>query len=61
MKFILEKGNLITNRLLTFDALESKFRDLSIKKNPECPVCGENPVITELMDYEQAACKIGTK
>ncbi|MCP4672321.1 MAG: adenylyltransferase [Desulfobacula sp.] len=58
MKFILGKGNLITSRLLTFDALESKFRDLPIKKNPECPVCGENPVITELMDYEQAACKI---
>jgi len=59
MKYILGKGNLITNRLLTFDALESKFRNLSIEKNPECPVCGEHPVITELMDYEQAACKIG--
>lgn len=59
MKYILGKGNLITNRLLTFDALESKFRDLPLEKNPDCPVCGEHPVITELMDYEQAACKIG--
>ncbi len=61
IKFILEKGDLITNRLLTFDALESRFRDLPIEKNPECPVCGENPVITQLMDYEQAACKIGSE
>lgn len=59
MKYILGKGNLITNRLLTFDALESKFRNIPIEKNPECPVCGEHPVIKELMDYEQAACKTG--
>ncbi len=59
MKYILGKGNLITNRLLTFDALESKFRNLPLEKNPDCPVCGEHRVITELMDYEQAACKIG--
>ena len=59
IKYILGKRNLITNRLLTFDALESKFRDLPLEKNPDCPVCGEHPVITELMDYEQAACKIG--
>jgi len=58
IKFILGKGDLITNRLLTFDALASKFRNLSLEKNPECPVCGDNPVITELLDYEQAACKI---
>ena len=59
MKYILGKGNLITNRLLTFDALESKFRNLPLEKNPDCPVCGEHRVITELMDYEQATCKIG--
>jgi len=58
MKYILGKGNLITNRLLTFDALESKFRDLPLEKNPDCPVCGEHRVIMELMDYEQTACKI---
>ncbi len=61
MKYILGKGNLITNRLLTFDALESNFRDLPLKKNPDCPVCGEHRAITELMDYEQAACKIGKR
>jgi len=59
LKYILGKKNLIINRLLTFDALESKFRDLPLEKNPDCPVCGEHPVITELMDYEQAVCKIG--
>ena len=59
IKYILGKGDLITNRLLTFDALDSSFRDLALEKNPECPICGEHPEITELMDYEQAACKIG--
>ncbi|NOX32667.1 MAG: molybdopterin-synthase adenylyltransferase MoeB [Deltaproteobacteria bacterium] len=59
IKFILEKGDLLTNRLLTFDALASKFREVSLERNPECPICGENRVINELMDYEQAACKIG--
>ncbi len=59
IKFILGNGELLTNRLLTFDALASKFREVPLNRNPECPICGENPVISELMDYEQAACKIG--
>ncbi len=59
IKFILKEGDLLTNRLLTFDALRTRFREVSLERNPECPVCGDNPIITELMDYEQAACKIG--
>lgn len=59
IKFILKQGTLLTNRLLTFDAMTTTFREVTIERNPECPICGENPIITELMDYEQAACKIG--
>jgi adenylyltransferase/sulfurtransferase len=40
-------------RLLTYNALEMSFRIFSIKKDPDCPVCGERPSITELIDYEE--------
>lgn len=60
IKYILKNGELLTNHLLTFDALETEFRKLSVDKNPECPICGKNPTIKELMDYEQAACAIGS-
>lgn len=52
IKVLLGKGETLANRLLLFDALGMKFRELKIKKNPHCPVCGENPTITELIDYE---------
>lgn len=58
LKFIIGKGELLTNRLLIFDAFKMKFRTVEIKKNPQCPVCGENPTITELMDYEQQVCDL---
>lgn len=58
IKFALGKGNLLTDRLLTFDALETKFREVKIKKNLDCGVCGTK-TISELVDYEQAACAIG--
>jgi len=50
VKFILGKGELLTNRLLTYNALRMKFREVPIKKNPRCPVCGENPTITTIQD-----------
>jgi len=48
IKYILGEGNLLTGRLLTYDALDMKFREVPIRKNPACPVCGENPTITKL-------------
>jgi adenylyltransferase/sulfurtransferase len=38
--------------MLIYDALELKFRELKVRKDPECPVCGKNPTVTELIDYE---------
>ena len=53
IKLILGKGNSLIGRLLLFDALAMKFRELKLRKNPECPVCGTHPTITHLIDYEQ--------
>ncbi|MBI1920254.1 MAG: molybdopterin-synthase adenylyltransferase MoeB [Geobacter sp.] len=50
IKFLLGKGDLLTGRLLTYSALRMKFREVPVKKSPKCPVCGENPTITELVD-----------
>ncbi|HEV2395141.1 MAG TPA: molybdopterin-synthase adenylyltransferase MoeB [Verrucomicrobiae bacterium] len=46
-------GAPLTNRLLLFNALDMKFRELKLRRDPECPVCGERPTITRLIDYEQ--------
>jgi molybdopterin-synthase adenylyltransferase len=48
VKFLLKKGSLLTDRLLTYDALRMRFREVRVRKNPLCPVCGENPTITRL-------------
>lgn len=58
IKYVLGKGDLLTDRLLTFDAMNTKFREVKLKKNPNCRVCGTRE-ITELHDYEQAVCAIG--
>lgn len=58
LKFILGKGKLLTGRLMIYDALDMTFREVEVKKNPKCPVCGENPTITELVDYELPGCSI---
>jgi adenylyltransferase/sulfurtransferase len=52
LKLILGAGVSLLNRLLLYDALEMKFRELKLRRDPECPVCGEHPTITELIDYE---------
>ncbi len=52
IKYIIGIGKLLTGRLLILDALKMKFRELKIEKNPDCPVCSENPLITELIDYD---------
>ncbi len=61
LKYILGKGKLLTNKLLTFDALTTHFREIELKKNEMCSVCGDNPSITELHDYEQPVCEINFK
>ena len=52
MKLILGKGRPLTGRLLFLNLLATQFQELEIRKDPTCPACGENPSITELMDYE---------
>ena len=52
LKLALGKGSSLINRLLLFNALEMKFRELKLRRDPQCPLCGENPTITELIDYE---------
>jgi len=53
VKLILEVGEPLIGRLVLFDALQTRFREVRLKKNPECPVCSENPTLTELIDYER--------
>ena len=53
IKLILGKGDSLVGRLLLVDALGMRFRELRLRKNPECPVCGEHPTVTQLIDYQQ--------
>jgi sulfur-carrier protein adenylyltransferase/sulfurtransferase len=53
IKLILGIGDPLIGRLLLIDALGMSFRQLKLRKNPDCPVCGKNPTITGLIDYEQ--------
>jgi sulfur-carrier protein adenylyltransferase/sulfurtransferase len=52
IKLILGKGDSLIGRLLLVDALNMRFRELKLRKNPECPVCGTNPTVTQLIDYD---------
>ena len=53
IKLILGKGDPLIGRLLLVDALGMRFRELKLRKNPDCPVCGTHPTVTKLIDYEQ--------
>jgi molybdopterin/thiamine biosynthesis adenylyltransferase/rhodanese-related sulfurtransferase len=53
IKLILGQGDSLAGRLLLVDALGMKFRELKLRKNPDCPVCGKNRTITKLIDYEE--------
>jgi adenylyltransferase/sulfurtransferase len=53
LKLILGIGEPLIGRLLHFDALKVKFRELNLRHDPQCPVCGENPTIFSPIDYEQ--------
>ena len=52
LKYFLGIGESLSSRLLLVDALSMTFREVRLKKNPNCPLCGENPTVTELIDYE---------
>lgn len=58
VKFLLGKGEMLTNSLLVYDGLAMTFRKLKLLRNPNCPICGESPVITALVDEAQAVCDL---
>lgn len=58
IKLLLGKGDPLVGRLLTYDSLKMKFRELKLRRDPSCPVCGPSPSITEYIDYE-GFCAIG--
>jgi len=58
LKYILDVGELLSGRLLIFSALNSSFRQVKVPKDPKCPVCSDNPTVTELIDYE-VFCSLG--
>ena len=58
LKLLLGTGTPLVGRLLLFDALALQFRELRLKKDPDCPVCGTHPTVTELIDYE-SFCGLG--
>src|ERR1700723_2840356 len=53
IKLILGQGEPLIGRLLLVDSLNMRFRELKLRKNPDCPVCGTNPTVTKLIDYDQ--------
>ena len=53
VKLIIGVGEPLINRFMIYDALRMKFRELKLRRDPECPVCGDRPTVTQLIDYEQ--------
>ncbi len=53
IKLIIGRGESLKGRLLMFDALKMKFRELRLRKNPDCPICGTHRTVTKLIDYEE--------
>jgi len=53
LKYVLGLGDLLVGKLLVFNALDSSFRQVKVPKDPKCPVCGENPTVTKLIDYKE--------
>ena len=58
IKYIIGTGELLTGKLLTYDALKMEFHTIKLPKDHHCAVCGDEPTITELIDYEQAECDL---
>jgi adenylyltransferase/sulfurtransferase len=53
IKLIVGKGEPLIGRLLMYDSLTMRFREVHLRRDPACPLCGEHPTITELMNYEE--------
>jgi len=53
IKLILDRGDAMIGRLLLFDALTMRFRELKVRRDPDCPICGRNPTLTGLIDYDE--------
>ena len=53
VKLILGPGKPLIGRLLLYNALEMSFREMKVRKNPKCPICGPDPTIRELIDYQE--------
>jgi molybdopterin/thiamine biosynthesis adenylyltransferase len=58
IKYVLGIGELLNGWLLTYDALQMNFRKVKLSHNSDCPVCGQNPTIKQLIDYEQPVCEL---
>ena len=58
IKYLLGIGDLLTDALLTYNALTMEFRKINLNRNPGCPLCGNSPQITELIDEEQPVCDL---
>jgi sulfur-carrier protein adenylyltransferase/sulfurtransferase len=53
IKLIVEKGEPLIGRLLMYDSLAMRFREIRIRRDPDCPLCGANPTITKLLNYDE--------
>ncbi len=60
LKLVLGIGRSLTDRMLDFDARRTAFREIRIRRNPNCPLCGEHPTITRLFDHEPETCELRT-
>ena len=58
LKYFIGVGELLTDKLLTFNAKTMDFRKINVKRRESCPLCGTNPTVTELIDYEQGVCDL---
>jgi adenylyltransferase/sulfurtransferase len=58
IKLIIGQGEPLVGRLLMYDALAMRFREIRIRRDPDCPLCGAHPTITALLDYEEF-CGLG--
>jgi molybdopterin/thiamine biosynthesis adenylyltransferase len=61
LKYLTGVGELLTDKLLSFNAKTMEFKTIKIKHSEKCPVCGHNPILKQLVDYEQTACETKKK
>jgi adenylyltransferase/sulfurtransferase len=59
LKLALGIGDPLIGRLLMYDALSGEFSEVKVRRDPDCPVCGENPTITEYIDYVEFCAGVG--